>query len=152
LRTENQNIPIGEIYRGDRSFLMRSQGQFENIEQIQNIVVLTKTGVPVYLKDIAEVTDSTEDNRSVLRINGKPGVRLQVTKQSGTNTVAIAQGVRSEIDRINKEVPGVKLTLLDDQAKFIERAIAGVREHVIIGAFLVVMIIFMFLQNFRSTL
>jgi hydrophobic/amphiphilic exporter-1 (mainly G- bacteria), HAE1 family len=147
LRTENQNIPIGEIYRGDRSFLMRSQGQFENLEQIQNLVVLTKAGVPVYLKDIAEVTDSTEDIRSVLRINGRPGVRLQVTKQSGTNTVQIAQDVRAEIERINREVPGVRLMLLQDNAKFIERAIAAVSEHVMIGSFLVILIIFLFLRS-----
>ncbi len=152
LRTENQNIPIGEIYRGDRSFLMRSQGQFENLDQIKNIVVLTKTGVPVYLKDIAEVTDSTEDIRSVLRINGKPGVRLQVTKQSGTNTVQIAQDVRAEVERINREVPGVRLTLLQDNAKFIERAISAVSEHVMIGSVLVILIIFLFLRSPRSTL
>jgi len=152
LRTENQNIPIGEIYRGDRSFLMRSQGQFENLEQIKNIVVLTKTGVPVYLKDIAEVTDSTEDIRSILRINGKPGVRLQVTKQSGTNTVQIAQDVRAEVEKINREVPGVKLTMLQDNAKFIERAISAVSEHVMIGSVLVILIIFLFLRSPRSTL
>src|SRR6185369_7674020 len=92
------------------------------------------------------------DIRSVLRINGKPGVRLQVTKQSGTNTVEIAKGVRAEIERINREVPGVKLTLLDDSAKFIERAISGVKEHVMIGAVLVILIIFLFLRSFRSTL
>ena len=152
LRTENQNIPIGEIYRGDRSFLMRSQGQFENLDQIKNIVVLTKAAVPVYLKDIAEVTDSTEDIRSVLRINGKPGVRLQVTKQSGTNTVQIAQDVRAEVEKINKEVPGVKLTMLQDNAKFIERAISAVSEHVMIGSVLVILIIFLFLRSPRSTL
>jgi HAE1 family hydrophobic/amphiphilic exporter-1 len=152
LRSENQDIPIGEIYRGDRSFLMRSQGQFQSLEQISGIVVLTKAGVPVYLRDIAEVTLSTEDNRSVLRINGKAGVRLQVTKQSGTNTVEIAKGVRAELERINREVPGVKLTLLDDSARFIEQAIHGVTEHVIIGGFLVILIIFLFLRNFRSTL
>ena len=152
LRTENQNIPIGEIYRGDRSFLLRTQGQFENLDQIRDLVVLTKTGVPVYMKDIADVTDSTEDNRSILRINGKPGVRLQVTKQSGTNTVEIARGVRAEIERINREVPGVKITLLDDSAKFIERSIGAVQEHVMIGSVLVILIIFLFLRNFRSTL
>ena len=119
IRTENQNIPIGEIYRGDRAFLLRSQGQFDNLDQIANLVVMTKGGVPIYLKDIADVRDSTEDNRSVLRINGKPGVRLQVTKQSGTNTVQIARGIRAEMERINREVPGVRLTLLDDSAKFI---------------------------------
>src|SRR5206468_6206526 len=125
---------------------------FQDLDQIRNLVVLTKTGVPIFMKDIAEVTDSTEDNRSVLRINGKPGVRLQVTKQSGTNTVEIARGVRAEMDRINREVPGVKLTLLDDNAKFIERSISAVSEHVMIGSVLVILIIFLFLRNFRSTL
>ena len=108
--------------------------------------------MPVYLKDIAEVKDSTEDIRSVLRINGKPGVRMKVTKQSGTNTVEIARGVRAEIARINAEVPGIRVTLLDDSAKFIERAIDGVQEHVLLGSGLVIIVIFLFLRNFRSTL
>jgi HAE1 family hydrophobic/amphiphilic exporter-1 len=152
IRTENQNIPIGEVYQGDRALLLRSQGQFENLEQIRDLVIMTRAGVPVYLRDIAEVSDSTEDVRSVLRINGRPGVRMQVTKQSGTNTVQIAEGVRAEIARINREVPGVKLSLLDDSAKFIERSIEAVQEHVMIGSVLVVLIIFLFLRNFRSTL
>src|SRR5215831_4939038 len=152
LRTENENIPIGEVYQGDRALLLRSQGQFQDLDQIRNLVVMTKNGVPVYVKDIAEVVDSTEDIRSILRINGKPGVRMQVTKQSGTNTVQIAEGVRAEMERINREVPGVKISLLDDSAKFIERSIAAVQEHVMIGSVLVVLIIFLFLRNFRSTL
>ena len=152
LKNENQNIPIGEVYQGDRSLLLRSQGQYQNLEQIASTVVLTKNGVPVYLKDIADVSDSTEDIRSVLRINGRPGVRLSVTKQSGTNTVQIAQGVRAEMERINREVPGVKLSMLDDSAKFIERSISAVQEHVMLGSVLVVLIIFLFLRNFRSTL
>jgi HAE1 family hydrophobic/amphiphilic exporter-1 len=97
IRSENQNIPIGEVFQGDRSLLLRSQGQFENLDQIRDLVVMTRSGVPVYLRDIADVVDSTEDYRSVLRINGQPGVRMQVTKQSGTNTVQIAREVRDEI-------------------------------------------------------
>src|SRR6185295_9483000 len=107
---------------------------------------------PVYLKDIAEVKDSTEDARSILRINGKPGVRMQITKQSGTNTVQIAQLVRQEIERTNREVPGVRLMLLEDNAKYIERSIGAVREHVMFGSVLVILVIFLFLRNFRSTL
>ncbi len=152
LRNENQNIPIGEVYQGDRALLLRSQGQYQNLEQIASTVVLTKNGVPVYLKDIADVSDSTEDVRSVLRINGRPGVRLSVTKQSGTNTVQIAQGVRAEIERINREVPGVRISMLDDSAKFIERSISAVQEHVMLGSVLVIFVIFLFLRNFRSTL
>lgn len=152
LRTEDQNIPIGEVYRGDRALLLRSQGQFQDLEQVRNLVILTKAGVPVYLRDIADVVDTTEDNRSVLRINGRAGVRMQVTKQSGTNTVQIAEGVRAEIERINREVPGVRISMLDDSAKFIERSITAVQEHVMIGSGLVILIIFLFLRNFRSTL
>ena len=152
LRTENQNVPIGEVYQGDRAYLLRSQGQFENLDQIRDLVVMTRAGVPVYLRDIAEVRDSTEDNRSILRINGRPGVRMQVTKQSGTNTVKIAEGVRAEVQRINREVPGVRMTLLDDSALFIERSINAVQEHVMIGSILVILIIFLFLRSYRSTL
>jgi HAE1 family hydrophobic/amphiphilic exporter-1 len=152
LRTENQNVPIGEIYQGDRSYLVRSEGEFQDLDQIRNLIVMTRAGVPVYMKDVAEVKDATEDPRSILRINGQPGVRLQVAKQSGTNTVEIARGVRTEIERINREVPGVRMTLLNDSAQFIERSINTVQEHVLVGSVLVILIIFLFLRNFRSTL
>lgn len=152
LRTENQNIPIGEVYQGDRALLLRSEGQFATLQQIENLVVITKGGVPVYLRDIAEVRDSTEDFRSLLRINGQPGVRMMITKQSGTNTVQVAEGVRREVERANREVPGVRLMLVEDSAKFIERSISAVTDHVLIGSGLVILIIFLFLRNFRSTL
>ncbi len=151
LRTENQNLPLGEIDEGDRTYLLRSQGQFENLAQIRELVVMTRQGVPVYLRDIAEVTDSTEDFRSFTRINGKPGVRMRIVKQSGTNTVAIAKAVREEIERINREVPGITLSVLDDSSIFINRSIKAVQEHALIGGVLVMLIIFLFLRNLRAT-
>jgi HAE1 family hydrophobic/amphiphilic exporter-1 len=152
IRSENQNIPLGEVEDADRRFLLRSPGQYKDIEDIKNLIVFTRGAVPVYLKDIAEVYDGTEDRRNVTRINGKPGVRMRVQKQSGKNTVLVAQAVKREIERINLEVPGVRLAVLDDQSKFIERAIGSVKEHAMIGSVLVVVIIFMFLRNIRSTL
>ena len=151
LRTENQNIPLGEIDEGDRTYLVRSQGQFENLNEIRDLVVLTEGGVPVYMKDIAEVKDSTEDFRSFTRINGRPGVRLRITKQSGTNTVEIARGVHAEVGRINQQVAGIQLTVLDDSSVFINRAINSVKEHALIGGFLVMLIIFLFLRDLRAT-
>ncbi|MBI4476378.1 MAG: efflux RND transporter permease subunit [Acidobacteria bacterium] len=151
LRTENQNIPVGEVNEGDMTYLLRSQGQFTDLDDIRSLVVLSKNGVPVYMRDIADVKDSTEDVRSIVRINGKPGVRMSVTKQSGQNTVAIARAVKAEIDRINREVPGVRLQVLNDTSRFIERAIGAVTDHVMIGSVLVVGIIFVFLRNLRST-
>lgn len=152
LRTENQNIPLGEVFEADRMFLLRSPGQFTNIDEIRNLVVMTKDGVPIYLRDIADVRDTTEDRRSFTRINGNQGIRMRVTKQSGTNTVQIAEGVRAEIERINREVPGVTLSVLDDQSRYIERSINSVQEHALLGSLLVVLVIFAFLRDIRSTI
>ncbi len=151
LRSENQNTPLGEIDEGDRTYLVRSQGEFENLDQIRDLVVMTRQGVPVYMRDIAAVKDSTEDFRSFTRINGRPGVRLRITKQSGENTVQIADAVRAEVARINREVPGIRLTVLDDSSIFIKRSIAAVQEHAMLGGILVMLIIFLFLRNLRAT-
>jgi HAE1 family hydrophobic/amphiphilic exporter-1 len=77
---------------------------------------------------------------------------MAINKQSGENTVAVAQAIRAEVARINRDVPGVHLVVLDDNAVFIERAINNVKEHALVGGILVVLIIFAFLRDFRSTL
>ncbi len=152
LRTENQNIPLGEVNDADRTLLLRSPGQFTDIEEIRNIVVMTRDGVPVYMRDIADVRDTTEDRRSFMRIDGVNGIRMSVTKQSGTNTIQIAEGVKREVDRINSEVDGVRLQVLDDQSRFIDRAIHNVQEHAMIGGILVILIIYLFLRDLKSTM
>ena len=152
LRTENQNIPVGEINEGSLTYLVRSPGQFNNLDEIRNLVVLTRAGVPVYLRDIAEVRDGTEDFRQFTRVNGHPGVQMRITKQSGENTVAISEAVHREVARINREVPGIQLTVSNDSAVFIEQSIASVREAVMLGSVFVVLVIFVFLRSWRSTL
>ena len=152
LRSENTNTPLGEVNQGERTYLLRSQAQFQSLDEIRNLVLMTRGGVPIYVRDVAEVVDTTEDVRSLLRINGLPGVRLSVQKQSGTNTVQVAQGIRDEIARINAEMPNIKLNVLDDSSVYISRSIHSVQEHAMIGAGLVTLIIFLFLRSFRSTL
>ena len=151
IRTENQNVPLGEVHEGDTTFLLRSSSQFDSIDSIRNLIVFTRGSVPVYLRDVAEVRDTTEDFRSFTRVNGKAGVRMRVTKQSGKNTVAIAEDVKAEIERINREVQGLQLTVLEDQSKFIQQSISAVGEAAILGGILVIVVIFAFLRNLRST-
>src|SRR4029079_17896675 len=100
---ENQNTPLGEIYQGNSTFLVRSQGQFQNLEDIRNVVVMTRDSVPVYMRDIAEVQDTTEQRRSFMLINGKPGVQIQVQKQSGKNNMEVAEGAHKERRAVNHE-------------------------------------------------
>jgi HAE1 family hydrophobic/amphiphilic exporter-1 len=152
LRQENQNTPLGEVTQGDSTYLVRSQGEFTNLDDIRNLVVMTRDGVPIYVRDIAEVIDATEDRRQFLRIDGRPGVRMSVNKQTGENTVAVAAGIKAEMERINREVPGIRMLVTNDQSTFIDRAITNVQEHALLGGGLVVLIIFAFLRDFRSTL
>jgi HAE1 family hydrophobic/amphiphilic exporter-1 len=152
LRGENQNTPLGEIYQGDSTYLVRSQGQFQSIDDIRNLVMMTRQGVPVYLRDIAEVKDTTEQRRQFMRINGNGAVQIQVQKQSGKNTVLVAEAVRAEAERINREVPRIRMIVTQDTSRYIERAIHNVQEHAMVGSILVVLIIFAFLRDFRSTL
>ena len=152
LRQENQNTPLGEVTQGDSTYLVRSQGEFTSLDDIRNLVVMTRDGVPIYVRDIAEVIDATEDRRQFLRIDGRPGVRMSVNKQTGENTVAVADGIKAEMERINQEVPGIRMLVTNDQSTFIERAITNVQEHALLGGGLVVLIIFAFLRDFRSTL
>jgi HAE1 family hydrophobic/amphiphilic exporter-1 len=152
IRSENQNTPLGEVNQGERTYLLRSQSQFQSLDEIRSLVLMTRNGVPIYVHDVAEVKDTTEDVRSLLRINGRPGVRLSVQKQSGTNTVQVAQGIKDEIERINLEMPNIRLNVLEDSSVYIERSIHSVQEHAMLGAGLVTLIIFCFLRSFRSTL
>jgi HAE1 family hydrophobic/amphiphilic exporter-1 len=113
---------------------------------------MTRDGVPVYMRDIADVSDATEDRRSFMRIDGINGIRMQVTKQSGTNTIQVADGVKKEVEKINAEIQGMKLQILDDQSRFIRRAIGSVQEHAMLGGILVIAIIYLFLRDFKSTM
>ena len=152
LRQENQNLPLGEVNQGDATYLVRSQGQFTSLDDIRNLVVLTREGVPVYLRDIADVVDSTEDRRQFLRIDGKPGVRMQVQQADRREHRGGGRGHPRGSGADQPRGPRHQMLVTNDQSVFIERAINNVQEHALIGGFLVVLIIFAFLRDFRSTL
>ena len=152
IRAENMNLPVGPVNEGRYELLIRTQGEFENVDQIRNMVVAVRNGVPVYVKDVAFVDDSWEEVRSLVRIDGRPGIRMSVRKQSGSNTVEVADHVNKELERINRELPGVSVIATMDSAKFIKSAIANVRESAIYGSILAILILFIFLRNVVSTL
>jgi HAE1 family hydrophobic/amphiphilic exporter-1 len=152
LRRENQNRPVGPVDEGKYEVLLRSQGEFQNVEQIRNVVVASRNGVPIYLKDVAEVNDTHEEIRQTVRIDDQPGVRFSIRKQSGSNTVLVAQKVREELERIRKAFPGISIWPIMDSSIFIQRSIDNVRSSAISGAILAVMILLLFLRNLRSTM
>ncbi|MBI3933339.1 MAG: efflux RND transporter permease subunit, partial [Acidobacteria bacterium] len=152
MRQENTNSPAGTVEEGGFELALRTQGQFQDLNQIRNLVLTTRQGVPVYLRDVAVIEDGTEEVRQLIRVNGQPGVRMIIQKQSGSNTVAVARGIRDEVARINKEFPQVTVMVLNDTSRFIERSIDTVQEHALIGGALAILILLVFLRNIRSTL
>lgn len=152
IRAENMNLPVGPVNEGKYELLLRTQGEFENVDQLRNMVVAVRNSVPVYIKDIAYVDDSFEEIRSVVRIDGRPGIRLFIRKQSLTNTVEVSDRVHAELEKINRELPGIHIFATSDNAKFIRSAIQNVRQSAIFGSILAILILFIFLRNTASTL
>ena len=152
MRQENANSPAGSVEEGGFDLTLRTQGQFVDLNQIRNLVLTTRNGVPVYLRDIATIEDGAEEVRQLVRVNGRPGVRMNLQKQSGSNTVAVARGIREQVERINEEFPQISVVVLNDTSRFIEQSIGTVEEHALIGGALAVLILLLFLRSIRSTL
>jgi HAE1 family hydrophobic/amphiphilic exporter-1 len=151
LSNENRNIPAGLYDKGLMEVLMRTQGEFQSLDEIANTVVTVRDGTPIQIRDVADVVDSWEEVRQIIRIDGKPGLRISVSKQSGANTVAVAQAAKAEIERINRDLPQLQLVPLIDTSKYIEQSISNVGHATAIGGILAIIILFLFLRNISST-
>ena len=152
LRRENVNEPVGQVVEGDFEVLMRTEGEYQSLDEIRRTMVTRRGGQPVYISDIAEVEDSYQEVRSLVRIDGRPGLRMGVWKQSGANTVDVAKEVQKEIERANQDFGHIHISSIMDTSKFIESAVANVRNAALYGSLLAVFILLLFLRNFRSTL
>ncbi|MDZ7637796.1 MAG: efflux RND transporter permease subunit [Bryobacterales bacterium] len=152
LRAENLNLPVGPVMEGKYELLVRTQGEFKNLEQIRNVVIASRGGVPIYLKEIASVEDGNEDIRGMISQDGSPAVRIFINKQSGANTVEVSKGVKDEMARIEKDYPDFKMGTTLDSAEFIQASINNVKDSAIQGAGLAVIVLLFFLRNVLSTM
>jgi len=152
LRRENVNEPVGQVVEGDFEVLMRTQGEYVNLDEIRRTMVTRRAGKPVYISDIAEVEDSHQEIRNLVRVDGRPGLRMGVWKQSGANTVDVAKEVQKEIERANQDFAHIHISSIRDSSTFIESAVANVRNAAVYGSILAIFILLLFLRNFRSTL
>jgi len=105
IRAENLNLPAGFLESGRDEFLVRTTGEFETVDQIGNVVIAYRNRTPVYLKDVAQIKDSFKERRNEVFVNGKPGIIIQVQKQSGTNTVRVASAVHQQLEQLKGNLP-----------------------------------------------
>lgn len=154
LREENLNVPAGHYDEGTREVSVRTVGEFKNVDQIRQVIVATaKDGSVVRLADVADVVDGLAEQRTFVRVNGADAVTFDVRKQSGTNTVEVANAVKAKMAALEKNLPpGVTASLLIDISHFIERDLEHVEHHIVIGAAMAILIILVFMMDLRSTL
>jgi HAE1 family hydrophobic/amphiphilic exporter-1 len=151
IRSENVNVPAGTIDRGNYEVMIRTPGAYASLKELEDTVVAIREGVPIRLGEVARVKDAWEKVTRIVRINGRPGIRLSVNKQSGTNTVEVARGVLQEVERINQDIPQINLISIIDTSDYIQRSIRNVGSAALYGGLLAVLVLLVFLRNIRST-
>ncbi|MBM3285193.1 MAG: efflux RND transporter permease subunit, partial [Candidatus Aminicenantes bacterium] len=152
IRQENIDLPAGLIERGNYEILVRIPGVYTSLDEIKETVVAIREGVPIKLKEIASIEDTHQKITRVVRINGKPGTRIAINKQSGKNTVKVAEGVLKEVERIQQDLPQIQLIPVSDSSQYIKRAINNVSNAALYGGVLAIFVLLFFLLSIRSTL
>ncbi|MFH1487277.1 MAG: efflux RND transporter permease subunit [Pseudomonadota bacterium] len=148
----NLILPSGDIKAGPYDYRLFTETQFSVVKPIENIIVSNVSKQPVYIRDVAEVTDGFEEQTNLIRVNGQPAVSLAVQKTSGTNTIQVVDDVRKALPKIKKLLPpGVEMLELFDQSVYIRNSITNLQHEALIGAVLAVLVILIFLRNVRST-
>ncbi|MEI7904643.1 MAG: efflux RND transporter permease subunit [Candidatus Firestonebacteria bacterium] len=155
-----QNVPLGKKADAldlSKEWIYRSLGEFRDTKDIKNVVVkFAGNDVPVRLSQVGEVADTFKDEFSRAYVNGETSIVINVHRQSGANTVAVAAEVNKKLKVLKEETerkhPGVKLEILRDGAQAIRNNILDVEESIIIGIILTVIVVFLFLGTLRSTI
>ncbi|MGH7786737.1 MAG: efflux RND transporter permease subunit [Candidatus Binatia bacterium] len=153
LQRENVDIPSGRVESVDREFTVRTLGELKSAPDYGALIVTEVDGVPVRLRELAHVEVGAEDDRKLVRFNGRPAVGLGIVKQSKANTLDVARAVKAEAADLARTLPaGLQIDTAFDTSIFIERSLNDVTESIIVAIVLVVIVIFLFLRSLRATL
>ncbi len=153
LSRENRNVSAGDMIETGREVLLRAVGEFERTVDVANTIVTIRDGRPILVRDLGRVDDGIRELTNELWINGAPGMRMYVQKQSGANTVEVAERLRREIRAINRDYAGqAEISMLMDNSVFIRQAVGNVQTGAVFGAALAVLVLFLFLRDLRATL
>lgn len=153
VRSENVEAPGGRIIRGPQEVGVRTMGRVEQVEQFNNIIVKNVNGVPIRVRDVGVVEDGMAERRSFAYYQGQPAVMLDITRQTGTNTVKVVDEVLAKVDDINRQLPaGLKLSIVKETATYIKNSVRSLEEHLVLGSLFASLIIWFFIRDFRTVL
>jgi HAE1 family hydrophobic/amphiphilic exporter-1 len=151
---ENLNMPAGRIVEDHMDFLIRTRAEFTSLTEIEDLIVgLSPTGNPIKLRQIAKVKDTVSDLRTEMRVQSKPGVMMVITKQSGANTVRVADAVKAELASLEKILPeDIEMHIGMDMSSSVKLTVSSTGQTALLGGVLAMLMIYFFLRNIRPTL
>jgi HAE1 family hydrophobic/amphiphilic exporter-1 len=158
LQRENIEAPGGRMITGPQELGLRTLGRVTSADQFADVVVGTQGGIPIRVRDVAQVEDGAQELRtwSALFSRNNPGqdvVSIQILRQSGANTVRVADEVRRQVEDLQKQLPpGVKLLIVHDISDFIKASVHSLIEHLILGSILASAVVWLFMRNWRAVL
>ena len=152
LAQQNVETPGGRLAQSPRELTVRTLGRMMQVKDFNELIVANFAGQPVFLKDVATVSDSVEEPRTLSTANGQNCVTLIVRKQSGSNTVKVIDAVKQRLAELKAVVPAdFQIQVIRDQSRFIKRSLEEVNFHLLLGALLVALTTFAFLHDWRGT-
>ena len=153
VNSQNLNAPGGRVSQNGTQLTVRTIGKYKTVGDIQNVIVANQDGRLIRLSDVATVTDGWAEETVMARTNGSPSVLISVQKQSGTNTVNVADHVKQAVSSMQDKLPpDVKISITNDSSVYIKDSVHDVLMSLFFGGLLAVIITFLFLQNTRATI
>lgn len=150
--SENFNTPLGNMNKGALELNIRQVGEFESVQEIQSLVVSLPRGGQARLEEIADVRLTPKEANGMVHRDGERTINISIQKSSDANTVEVARELRKEIKSIQNELQGSDLEIFSDTATNVENAIDNVVQSALLGGLLAVVILYMFLRHFKSTI
>jgi hydrophobic/amphiphilic exporter-1 (mainly G- bacteria), HAE1 family len=150
---QNAEVPGGNITGDVREESLRTLGRIADPSRFQDLVIATIDGVPVRVRDVGRAEDGTKERRSAARLDGQPTVTLEVRRQSGANSVAVIEEVKSRLATLRDLLPSdVRVEVIRDQSRFIYEALREIDLHLVLGSLLACLVVLLFMKDWRSTL
>jgi len=153
IQNANQDVPAGRITRGQNDAVVRVEGKIKDPAQFARVVVAQQMGVPIYLSQVADVIDGEKEQDSISRINGRPSITIDIRKGQDANIVEVGASVNAALESLKSRLPpDVEVRLVYSQADQVQKSIDRVKSTILEGAVLTVLIVFLFLHSWRSTI
>ena len=153
IQATNTNLPAGNISYGATESLVRVEGKIKDTRGFNKIIVARRASGPVYLEQVADVVDGEQEEMSISRVNGARAITMEVTKIQDANVVEVGNGIVRAVDKLKETLPAdIKLEVVDNQSEWVQSQLDNVKRTIIEGALLTMLIVFLFLHSWRSTI